>query len=131
MKNFLKNEEWENEIHLPVIECADMMYADQPLEVAVIVGKVLSHPNTSEHHIKWIQLYFQPNGDETAYQVGNFEFFAHGESVNGPNTGPVYVDHAVVMKLNLSKPGRIIAKSFCNVHGFWENSKEIRSSWRF
>lgn len=129
MENLLKNEYWENEIHMPVIECADVMYAEQPMEVAVFVGKVLLHPNTIKHHIAWIKLYFKPSGDNTVYQIGNFEFSAHGECVDGANPCPIYTDHAVVTKLMLSRPGRLIAKSLCNVHGIWENSKDIKSLW--
>jgi superoxide reductase len=84
------------------------------------------HPNTTEHHIRWIQLFFKPQGDKYPYQVGSFEFTAHGESVEGPNKGPVYTNHTVVAELKVSKPGTLVAASFCNIHGLWENSKDLQ-----
>ena len=82
--------------------------------------------NTPEHHIRWIRLYFQPEGDKFAYEVGSFEFTAHGESVDGPNTGPVTTDHCVICSMKINKPGQLLATSYCNIHGLWENSREVK-----
>lgn len=117
--------DWKSEKHVPVIECADAVKADEPFEVKLSLGKEVAHPNTTEHHIRWIQLFFQPEGDKFAYQVGNFEFTAHGESAQGPNTGPVHTHHSVITSLKIQKPGVLLATSLCNIHGLWENSKPI------
>ncbi len=117
--------DWKAEKHVPVIECADQVRADELFDVVVSLGKEIAHPNTTEHHIRWIQLFFKPDGDKFSYQVGNFEFTAHGESVEGPNTGPVFTHHAAVAKMKVKKPGELIATSLCNIHGLWENSKRI------
>jgi superoxide reductase len=122
---FLKDD-WKKEKHVPVIECADRVKADEAFQVKVTLGKEIAHPNTTEHHIRWIQLFFKPQGDKYPYQVGSFEFTAHGESVEGPNKGPVYTNHTVVAELKVSKPGTLVAASFCNIHGLWENSKDLQ-----
>ena len=117
--------DWKAEKHVPVIECADEVQANEPFEVKLSLGKEIAHPNTTEHHIRWIQLFFQPDGGKFAYQVGNFEFAAHGESAEGPNTGPVHTHHAVTASLKLQKSGVLLATSFCNIHGLWENAKAV------
>ena len=118
--------DWKTEKHVPVIECSDSVKADEIFEVKVSLGKEVAHPNTTEHHIRWIQLFFKPEGGKFAYQLGNFEFTAHGESVDGPNTGPAYTNHAVVASVKLTKSGELVATSLCNIHGLWESSKPIK-----
>ena len=118
--------DWQTEKHVPVIDCPDEVKADEMFEVKVTLGKEVAHPNTTEHHIRWIQVFFKPEGDKFAYQVANCEFTAHGEAVAGPNQGPVYTHHAATVALKTSQPGVIIATSLCNIHGLWENSKAIK-----
>ena len=59
------------------------------------------------------------------YELGHFEFNAHGESVEGANQGPCYTNHSVVAEVKLKKPGTILASAYCNIHGLWENQKAI------
>jgi len=118
--------DWKTEKHVPVIECPDQVKSGEPFPVKVTIGKEIAHPNTTEHHIRWISLYFQPEGEKFTYQVGHFDFSAHGESAQGPNQGPVYTSHEVTAWLKLNKPGVIYAASLCNIHGLWQSSKEVR-----
>jgi superoxide reductase len=118
--------DWKTEKHVPVIECPDAVKADEMFEVKVTLGKEVAHPNTTEHHIRWIQVFFKPEGDKFAYQVANCEFSAHGESVDGPNKGPVYTHHGATVAMKTQKPGVILATSLCNIHGLWENAKAIK-----
>ena len=116
---------WKEEKHVPVIECPDQVSAGEIFQVKVSLGKEIAHPNTTEHHIRWIQLYFKPEEEKFAYHIGNFEFTAHGESVEGANKGPVYTNHSVITEFKTDKPGILVATTYCNIHGLWENSKEI------
>ncbi|MBC7233061.1 MAG: Neelaredoxin [Chloroflexi bacterium] len=122
----IQSADWKAEKHVPVIECPDRVEADKMFTVKVSVGKEIAHPNTTEHHIRWIDVYFQPEGDKFIYQVGHFEFSAHGESVKGANQGPVYTNHEAQFSMKVNNPGTLIALSFCNIHGLWESSKEIK-----
>lgn len=117
--------DWKSEKHVPVIECPDAVPADQIFDVKVSLGKEVAHPNTTEHHIRWIQLYFKPDGDKFAYQVGNFEFCAHGESAKGADQGPVYTNHSATASMKIKQPGTLLATAFCNIHGLWENTKTV------
>jgi len=122
----IQSADWKAEKHVPVIEGPDEVSADENFSVTVSVGKEIAHPNTTEHHIRWIQLYFKPEGDKFTYQIGNFEFTAHGESAEGANAGPAYTDHSVTVTLKVNKSGTLISTSLCNIHGLWESSMDIK-----
>jgi superoxide reductase len=127
-KDTIKSADWKSEKHVPVIECPDTVKAGEMFDVKVTLGKEVAHPNTTEHHIRWITLFYLPEGGGAPYQVGRFEFSAHGESTEGPNKGPVYTNHSVVASMKVDKPGQIHAVSYCNIHGLWEYSKSISVS---
>jgi superoxide reductase len=122
-----KQADWKSEKHVPVIDCPSQTGADGVVEVKLCVGKEIAHPNTTEHHIRWIRLYFQPQGGPAPYEVASLEFNAHGESTGGANAGPAYTQHQGSVSLKLSQPGTLIATSYCNIHGLWESSKEIKA----
>lgn len=117
--------DWKTEKHVPVIEAPEAVVKAQFSRVTVSVGKEIAHPNKTEHHIRWIALYFQPKGEKFPYQVGKAEFTAHGESVNGPDTSTVYTHAEVVFNFKTDKPGMLYASSYCNIHGLWQSAKEI------
>ncbi|BBB92633.1 MAG TPA: class II SORL domain-containing protein [Methylomusa anaerophila] len=123
--DLVQSADWKAEKHVPVLEAADRVQAGEKLTVEVCVGKEIAHPNTTEHHIRWIKLYFKPDNGKFPYEIATFEFNAHGESVEGANKGPVCTDPfgKVVIKLNAS--GTLIAESYCNIHGLWESSKAV------
>ncbi|MEN8142240.1 MAG: class II SORL domain-containing protein [Thermodesulfobacteriota bacterium] len=124
--DLFQSADWKTEKHVPVIECADSVAKGEIFKVKISLGKEVSHPNTTEHHISWIQLFFKPEGGKFTYQVGSFEFTAHGESVDGPNAGPVYSHHSVTAECNIEENGTLVATALCNIHGLWENSREIK-----
>jgi len=124
----IQHADWKKEKHVPVIECPDQVPSDELFEVKVTLGKEIAHPNTTEHHIRWICLYFQPQGAKFIYDVACFSFNAHGESTAGPNEGPVYAHHEGSTSLKISQPGTLSAVAYCNIHGLWESSKEITLS---
>ncbi len=122
----IQHANWKNEKHVPVIECPTEVQAGEFFEVKASIGKEIAHPNTTEHHIAWITLYFLPEGEKFIYDVGHFEFNAHGASAQGPNEGTVYTHHAVTAWMKTGKSGTLFAVSYCNIHGLWESSREIK-----
>ena len=129
MKQFgelFQTADWKTEKHVPVIECTDRVKAGELFPVKVTLGTEIAHPNTTEHHIRWISVYFHAEGEKFPFQVGHFEFSAHGESTEGPNQGPVYTNHEVTASLKIAKPGAIYATALCNIHGLWRSEKEIK-----
>lgn len=125
---YFQEADWKKEKHVPVIECPDQVGSGELFDVRISLGKEVAHPNTTEHHIRWIQLFFQPDGGGATYQVGNFEFTAHGESVDGPNEGPVHTNHTVVANVKITRSGVFHALSLCNIHGLWEYATKIEVS---
>ncbi len=122
----IQSADWKLEKHVPVIEAPDSVKSDQLFDVRLSVGQAVGHPNTTEHHIRWIMLWFLPEGEKIACQAGQFEFTAHGESAKGANQGPVVTHHQAVATLKLLKSGTLQALSYCNIHGLWQSSKSIR-----
>jgi superoxide reductase len=116
---FVQHDDWKKEKHMPVIDVPELVKIGEAFPVKLSVGKEIPHPNTTEHHIDWIDLYFQPEGEKFPHQVGHFSFSAHGEAGTGPNTGPVYTDPSVTVMVKISKPGVLHAMALCNIHGLW------------
>ncbi len=125
IKDLYQSADFKSEKHVPVIEAADKVKKTEAVKISVTVGKEIPHPNTSEHHISWIEVYFLPQGEKFPYQIARCEFSAHGASVQGPNTSTVYTAPAVLLNFKTDKPGTIIATSYCNIHGLWDSFKEI------
>ena len=115
----IQSADWKAEKHVPVIECPDEVEAGKPFKVMVSVGKEIPHPNTLEHFIKWIDVYFQPEGNKFVYQVGHFEFAAHGEA-------EIYTKPVAKFAVQVNGPGTLVAMSLCNIHGLWESAKEVK-----
>jgi superoxide reductase len=126
LSEVIQEADWKTEKHVPVIECPDVVKPNELFEVNVTIGKEIAHPNTTEHHISWISLFFFPEGEKFPYQIGRYEFNAHGASVQGSNTSSVYTHHAAKTWFKTGKPGTILALSLCNIHGLWQSSKEIK-----
>jgi superoxide reductase len=125
LKDLFQSADWKSEKHVPVIEAPDKIKKGEILNLTVSVGKQIPHPNTSEHYIAWIEIYFLPKGEKFPYQVGRFEFASHGASVQGPNTSTIYSQPYVNISFKTEKSGALLASSYCNIHGLWENSQEL------
>lgn len=125
IKELFQAADWKKEKHVPVIEAPDKLKKSEFSKISVCVGKEIPHPNTTEHHIRWICLYFLPQGEKFPYEIGRTEFNAHGESTQGPNTSTVFTHPQASFSFKTDKAGTILATSYCNIHGLWQSSKEI------
>lgn len=119
--------DWKTEKHVPVIDVPGEVQKGKPVAIKVCVGyKDLSHPNTTEHHIKWIDVHFKPEGGKFPFHLGRAEFGVHGESTLGPNQGPVHTEACMVIEAKFQVSGTIMALAYCNIHGLWEHSTPIK-----
>ncbi len=125
LKDLFQNADWKKEKHVPVIETAELGKKGEFILVTVSVGKEIPHPNTTVHHIRWIEVYFLPRDEKFPYQLGRFAFDAHGESIQGADTSTLYTHPEVNLKFKTDKPGTLFASSYCNIHGLWQSSKEL------
>ena len=91
LKDLLQSGDWKSEKHVPVIDCAETFKKSETIIVTIAVGREIPHPNTTAHHIQWLDLYFLPDGEKFSYQIGRCEFYAHGASIQGPDTSTIAV----------------------------------------
>lgn len=126
LKDVLQSADWKLEKHVPVIEAPDKLNKGEFSKITVSVGKQIPHPNTTEHHIRWITLYFLPEGEKFPYELARVEFNAHGESTQGPNTSTVFTHPEVTVSFKTDKPGTLLSSSYCNIHGLWQSAKEVK-----
>ncbi len=124
-KGLFQSADWKLEKHVPVIEAPEAVAKGEFFRVTVTIGKEKAHPNKTEHHIAWIAVYFQPQGEKYPYQIGQTQFSAHGASTEGPDTSTIYTHHETVLTFKTDKPGTIYAASLCNIHGLWQNAREL------
>ena len=124
-KDLVQSADWKKEKHVPVIESPDSIKKGDVLEVNISVGKEIAHPNTTEHYIGWISVYFLPSNEKFPYQIARTELSSHGASVAGANTSGVLTHPSIDLNIKTEKSGSIIAVSYCNIHGLWENAKKI------
>lgn len=122
----VQSADWKTEKHVPVIDAPEQVKLGERTVIQISVGKEIAHPNTTEHHIRWIKLYFKPEGSKFPTELGSFEFSAHGESVEGPNKGSVYCEPVAIAAVKLTAPGTLLAIAYCNIHGIWEATKTIK-----
>ncbi len=111
--------DWKGEKHVPVIHAPETVKAGEEFEVKLVVGEEIGHPNTLEHQITWMQLYFQPEGSKFPVEIGKTNFTAHGES-------DLYTEPKASFVFKTEKAGTLYATSYCNIHGLWENSAELK-----
>lgn len=125
-KKMFQTGDWKSEKHVPIIEAPDEAKKGECIKVTATIGKEVAHPNKTEHHISSIALYFHPEGEKFPYEIGKVDFSSHGASTEGPDTSSVYTHHEVSLSFKTDKAGTIHASSVCNIHGLWQNSKQIK-----
>ena len=100
------------EKHVPEIEVHKGMGKGGKDIVKVIVGKEVAHPNLVEHHIVWAQL-MGVKESGMVIDLGKVNF------------APSYTEPTADFHVPLSDFRSLIATSYCNIHGVWENSLEL------
>jgi superoxide reductase len=101
----------KREAHTPKIEAPAKAKPDQPVTIKITVGP---HPNTVEHSIRWLTVFFYEEGRAfNPISLAKVSF-------NAPTTEP-----EITLSVKLSKSGVIHALEYCNLHGLWSGKKEI------
>ena len=106
-----KSESEGKEKHTPFILVSGCSSCGE-MGVIVKVGKEIYHPSTVEHYIGYIEL-FGITKDDKLVLLTRFE-------LSKENTIPYVKTH---IKNDLYK--KLIALSYCNLHGLWESEIEI------
>ena len=113
----IKSADWKAEKHVPVITLLSPFTLDAPLEIEVSVGKEIPHPNTVEHNIAWIALYYVTKGSQLPVELARVAFAAHGPVV--------FTEPVLKTTVRIPKPGTLNAVAYCNLHGLWESELEL------
>jgi superoxide reductase len=116
--NYLQTGDWKGEKHVPVIHAPDKVKAGEGFELKLSIGDAIKHPNTLEHHIAWMKVFYLADGSKFPLELANFDFRAHGEF-------DAFTEPEGTAFVKLNKSGKLLAMSYCNIHGLWENSKDI------
>ncbi len=116
LSSMIKSADWKAEKHVPVIELPESIEIGKPFSVSVSVGKEIPHPNTVEHHIAWIALYYVAEGGSLPIELGRTDFSAHGVVATAPVAN---------FSVTLDKPGTLHAAAYCNLHGLWESEAAV------
>jgi len=124
LRDLFQSGDWKQEKHVPAIEIAAA--GDGAAEAVVSVGKDIPHPNTTAHHIAWIEVYFLPDGAKFPYQIARTDFAAHGASAQGPDTSGVFAAPTVRVSFKTGGPGTVFAAAYCNIHGLWQGSAPLK-----
>ena len=101
------------EKHVPIIDSPSRVKAGKPFTITVEVGKTVPHPNTVEHHIKWIQLYAQYEDSRYVVELGTFNF------------GPTMAQPKVTLTIMLKSKATLYSLEHCNIHGLWDYSVDV------
>lgn len=100
------------EKHIPHMEIAKGHKAGKDI-VRVVVGHAISHPNTVEHHIAWIELYGIKKDNDQVINIGRADCI------------PVHSNPNVRFQINNIEDFRSFhALIYCNIHGLWASSLE-------
>ncbi len=122
---YVQSADWKAEKHVPVIQVKGTPKKGEPFEVQLSVGEEIAHPHTTEHHIRYIKLFFKPEDEKFIIHLGSYMFEAHAESVEGANAGSAKCEPKVSTTVTLEKPGELVALSYCNIHGLWDNAEKV------
>ncbi len=123
LSDLIKDADWKKEKHVPVIEVPASVSAGEPATVAVSVGREIAHPNTPEHFIAWIKLFFQAEGAQFPVEVGDYSFSVHG---SGDDDGAFpKAEPFVEAKVSFETSGKLFALSYCNIHGLWQGETNL------
>ena len=120
----IQSADWKSEKHAPMIDAPDAVRAGETFTATLHLGAAIAHPNTPQHHIAWMSLYFLPEGGKMPIQLAHAEFTAHAASMTD-QPGPALSQPRMSVDVQLAKGGTLQALAYCNLHGLWQSSKPI------
>ena len=114
MPLIIKSADSTIEKHVPIIK--QDRNGDE-IKLTVSIGDKILHPNTVEHHIKWVEVYFIQEGTEIPHAIGKTEFAGHNDLIlTKPKTS---------FSFKTRKKGSILAIAYCNIHGLWQSEMKL------
>lgn len=105
--------------HTPVIECPDKVEADKIFQIKISLGNGTGHPDTTEHHVRRLSLYYSDSEGRTVRQITGVEFESHSPDRDALSRYETIVD------AKIAQSGLLHAMAYCNLHGLAEAIKQI------
>lgn len=118
LSNSIQSGDWKGEKHVPIIHASKNVKANEFFDIKISIGDEIPHPNTFEHHIAWVKVFFKPEKGKFPIEIASHTFNAHGESES-------YTNYILSTRFKTDKSGVLYALSYCNIHGLWESSHEV------
>ncbi len=115
----LRTKERKVQSHTPVIECPERVEADKIFQIKISLGDGAGHPDTTEHHICRISLYYSDSDGKTVRQITGVEFESHSLGRDALSRYETTVD------AKIAESGVLHAMAYCNVHGLAEAIRQI------
>jgi superoxide reductase len=94
-------------VHVPGIFIEGPVKAGEPFNVTVRAGVEGMHPSLHSHFIEWVELY---DGD---LLLGHADL------------APATTEPEVTFRVIMDKPGTLMSRINCNLHGTWENTTAV------
>lgn len=102
----------KRETHTPKIDVPESVKAGEQFNLRVYIE---GHPNTIQHSFRWFEIYFYEEGRDF-----NPIFLAR------VGLTPEVTEQEATFKIKLNKGGVLHVLAYCNLHGIWENRKELK-----
>ena len=116
---YLKTTKCKIQNHTPVIECPDKVEADKIFQIKLSLGNGIGHPDTNEHHICRVSLYYSDNEGKTVRQIAGIKYDSHSPNRDALSRYETTVD------AKIPESGVLHAIAYCNIHGLAEAIKQI------
>ena len=107
LANYVKSGDWKGEKHVPAIIAPASVKAGEAAQIKVCIGEEIAHPNTLEHHIAWIKLFYVAEGSQVLVELANSVFAANGEL-------EYFTKPTLFANIKLPKNGKLVAVSYCD-----------------
>jgi superoxide reductase len=117
--SYLQTAERKTRSHTPVIECPDKVEADKIFQIKISLGDSTGHPDTNEHHVRRLSLYYSDSDGKTVRQITGVEFQSHSPGKDALSRYETIVD------AKITESGILHAMAYCNVHGLAEAIRQI------
>jgi superoxide reductase len=115
----LKPAERKTQSHTPVIGCPDKVEADKIFQIKISLGDSLGHPDTNEHHVCRVSLYYSDSEGKTVRQIAGVEFQSHSPGKDALSRYETIID------AKIAESGVLHAMAYCNLHGLAEAIRQI------
>ena len=116
----LRTKERKVQSHTPVIECPERVEADKIFQIKISLGNGTGHPDTEEHHVRRISLYYSDRDGKVVRQIAGIDFNTRNSSEDAPCS-----NYETLVTAQVASSGILHAIAYCNVHGLAEAIKEI------